>query len=182
MVVRRRHRHHPQLHCGGGHAPLPRRVQGALQLCGVGLRCACQHKPAGLPSVHDLSACLAQPGPAPRLLPPCPSPPFTCHPLPAAQAVCDRHDPTWYEKMKHDCDDYFTITHRGETRGLGGEWRRDGRAGGADVMPPFSTVLCSPATCAVLSLDCLRSLAGPLLTPPLPSPPLRQPQASSTRT
>ncbi|PRW59269.1 coproporphyrinogen III oxidase chloroplast precursor [Chlorella sorokiniana] len=36
------------------------------------------------------------------------------------KAVCDRHDPTWYEKMKHDCDDYFTITHRGETRGLGG--------------------------------------------------------------
>ena len=35
--------------------------------------------------------------------------------------MCDRHDPTWYEKMKHDCDDYFTITHRGETRGLGGE-------------------------------------------------------------
>ena len=48
----------------------------------------------------------------PCLPPPRPHPP---------QAVCDRHDPTWYEKMKHDCDDYFTITHRGETRGLGGE-------------------------------------------------------------
>jgi coproporphyrinogen III oxidase len=34
--------------------------------------------------------------------------------------VCDRHDPSWYEKMKADCDDYFTIAHRGETRGLGG--------------------------------------------------------------
>ncbi|KXZ49992.1 hypothetical protein GPECTOR_18g148 [Gonium pectorale] len=34
--------------------------------------------------------------------------------------VCDRHDPTYYAKFKKWCDEYFCITHRGETRGLGG--------------------------------------------------------------
>lgn len=36
------------------------------------------------------------------------------------QAVCDRHDPAWYDKFKLNCDDYFMIPHRGETRGMGG--------------------------------------------------------------
>ncbi|KAG2492496.1 hypothetical protein HYH03_009161 [Edaphochlamys debaryana] len=36
------------------------------------------------------------------------------------KAVCDRHDPAFYPKMKKWCDEYFTIKHRGETRGLGG--------------------------------------------------------------
>ena len=45
--------------------------------------------------------------------------------LPPPQAVCDRHDPTWYEKMKAACDDYFLISHRGETRGLGGIFFED---------------------------------------------------------
>lgn len=44
-------------------------------------------------------------------------PPLTHPPL---QKVCDRHDPTWYDKMKTACDDYFLIPHRGETRGMGG--------------------------------------------------------------
>ncbi|KAL4420993.1 hypothetical protein ABPG77_001312 [Micractinium sp. CCAP 211/92] len=35
------------------------------------------------------------------------------------KAVCERHGYS-YQKMKEDCDEYFTITHRGETRGLGG--------------------------------------------------------------
>lgn len=34
--------------------------------------------------------------------------------------ACDSHDPTYYEKFKTWCDDYFTITHRGEKRGVGG--------------------------------------------------------------
>ena len=34
--------------------------------------------------------------------------------------VCDRHDPAFYDKMKKACDEYFTIAHRKETRGLGG--------------------------------------------------------------
>jgi len=33
--------------------------------------------------------------------------------------VCERHGYS-YQKMKEDCDTYFEITHRGETRGLGG--------------------------------------------------------------
>jgi len=34
--------------------------------------------------------------------------------------VCDRHDPEFYAKFKKEADKYFTIAHRGETRGLGG--------------------------------------------------------------
>jgi coproporphyrinogen III oxidase len=36
------------------------------------------------------------------------------------KAWCDRHDPAWYPKWKATCDDYFTITHRNEMRGIGG--------------------------------------------------------------
>eukprot|EP00894_Picocystis_sp_ML_P005224 jgi/Pico_ML_1/55741/g1386.t1 len=34
--------------------------------------------------------------------------------------VCDKHDPTYYDKFKKWCDEYFLIKHRGETRGIGG--------------------------------------------------------------
>mmetsp|Transcript_685 Transcript_685/g.1291 ORF Transcript_685/g.1291 Transcript_685/m.1291 type:complete len:342 (+) Transcript_685:509-1534(+) len=34
--------------------------------------------------------------------------------------VCDRHDPEFYPKFKAWADKYYTITHRNETRGLGG--------------------------------------------------------------
>ncbi|XP_072932423.1 oxygen-dependent coproporphyrinogen-III oxidase isoform X2 [Epargyreus clarus] len=34
--------------------------------------------------------------------------------------ACDAHDHSYYSKFKKWCDDYFTITHRGERRGVGG--------------------------------------------------------------
>ncbi|CAG9562291.1 unnamed protein product [Danaus chrysippus] len=34
--------------------------------------------------------------------------------------ACDEHDPTYYDKFKKWCDDYFFISHRGERRGVGG--------------------------------------------------------------
>lgn len=34
--------------------------------------------------------------------------------------VCDRTDPSYYEKFKAECDNYFFIPHRGEARGIGG--------------------------------------------------------------
>ncbi|HET6343908.1 MAG TPA: oxygen-dependent coproporphyrinogen oxidase, partial [Myxococcota bacterium] len=34
--------------------------------------------------------------------------------------ACDRHDPAFYPRFKTWCDAYFTIAHRGETRGIGG--------------------------------------------------------------
>jgi coproporphyrinogen III oxidase len=34
--------------------------------------------------------------------------------------VCDRFDPTFYPRFKASCDRYFTLTHRGERRGVGG--------------------------------------------------------------
>ncbi|CAK1541942.1 unnamed protein product [Leptosia nina] len=34
--------------------------------------------------------------------------------------ACDAHDKSYYSRFKKWCDDYFTITHRGERRGVGG--------------------------------------------------------------
>lgn len=34
--------------------------------------------------------------------------------------TCDKHDKSFYPKFKEWADEYFTITHRNETRGLGG--------------------------------------------------------------
>ena len=34
--------------------------------------------------------------------------------------ACDRHDPAFYPAFKRWCDEYFTLAHRGETRGVGG--------------------------------------------------------------
>ena len=34
--------------------------------------------------------------------------------------VCDRHNPAYYEQFKKSCDEYFHITTRGESRGVGG--------------------------------------------------------------
>ncbi|MCB9033918.1 MAG: oxygen-dependent coproporphyrinogen oxidase [Chitinophagales bacterium] len=36
------------------------------------------------------------------------------------KAVCDKHDSSYYEKFKPWCDDYFTIQHRNEMRGVSG--------------------------------------------------------------
>jgi coproporphyrinogen III oxidase len=36
------------------------------------------------------------------------------------RVVCDRHDPSFYKQFKRQCDDYFFLKHRGETRGVGG--------------------------------------------------------------
>lgn len=36
------------------------------------------------------------------------------------KTACDKHDKTYYPNFKKWCDEYFTITHRGERRGIGG--------------------------------------------------------------
>lgn len=38
-----------------------------------------------------------------------------CH-----KAACDKHDPAFYPRFKRWCDDYFSLRHRGERRGVGG--------------------------------------------------------------
>lgn len=36
------------------------------------------------------------------------------------KAVCDEHDPSYYHRFKEWADDYFYLSHREETRGVGG--------------------------------------------------------------
>ena len=47
-----------------------------------------------------------------------------------AKDACDEHGPDIYPELKSACDDYFYLSHRQETRGVGGlffdDWNRDG--------------------------------------------------------
>ena len=36
------------------------------------------------------------------------------------KSTCDRHDRRYYKKYKKNCDEYFYLPHRKETRGIGG--------------------------------------------------------------
>ncbi|KAI9803954.1 MAG: Coproporphyrinogen-III oxidase [Piccolia ochrophora] len=38
----------------------------------------------------------------------------------AIKDACDRHDRGYYPRFKRWCDDYFSVKHRGESRGVGG--------------------------------------------------------------
>jgi coproporphyrinogen III oxidase len=38
----------------------------------------------------------------------------------ALKEVCDQFDATWYSRFKENADRYFSIRHRGESRGIGG--------------------------------------------------------------
>lgn len=36
------------------------------------------------------------------------------------KSVCNSHNPSYYEKFKEECDKYFYLKHRNESRGIGG--------------------------------------------------------------
>ncbi len=38
----------------------------------------------------------------------------------AVKAACDKHDRAYYPRFKKWCDEYFSVKHRGESRGVGG--------------------------------------------------------------
>jgi coproporphyrinogen III oxidase len=41
--------------------------------------------------------------------------------------ACDKHDRGYYPRFKKWCDEYFSVKHRGESRGSGYILRRSGR-------------------------------------------------------
>ena len=51
--------------------------------------------------------------------------------------ACDRHDPAFYPAFKRWCDEYFTLAHRGETRGVGGIFFDDLNDWAADDLLAF---------------------------------------------
>ncbi|KAI9845644.1 MAG: Coproporphyrinogen-III oxidase [Sclerophora amabilis] len=60
--------------------------------------------------------------------------------------ACDKHDRDYYPRFKRWCDDYFSVKHRGETRGVGGIFFDDLDADEKDQENLFSFVQ-----------DCLRA-------------------------
>jgi coproporphyrinogen III oxidase len=53
--------------------------------------------------------------------------------------VCDKHDASFYPRFKANCDTYFHIPHRGETRGVGGIFFDNLRDRDAHALVAFST-------------------------------------------
>ena len=53
-----------------------------------------------------------------------------------ARGACASHGP-WYEELKANCDAYFFLPHRGETRGVGGIFFDDWTRGGFDASLAF---------------------------------------------
>lgn len=50
-----------------------------------------------------------------------------------ARAACEKHGADIYERMKQECDAYFTLPHRGEQRGIGGVFFDDLEEGGFEA-------------------------------------------------
>lgn len=53
--------------------------------------------------------------------------------------ACDKHDPSYYPRFKKNCDEYFHIPHRGESRGIGGIFFDHLKEGGIEELLTFVT-------------------------------------------
>jgi coproporphyrinogen III oxidase len=60
--------------------------------------------------------------------------------------ACDMHSPQLYPTFKKWCDDYFFITHRGESRGIGGLFFDDLNEGAHMRLGPATSEVKRPAT------------------------------------
>lgn len=70
------------------------------------------------------------------------------------KAVCDKHDPTYYERFRKACDEYFTITHRKEMRGLSGIFYEDFNEKSKEEIMAFATdcaAAVAPAYCPLVT-------------------------------
>lgn len=66
--------------------------------------------------------------------------------------VCDKHDPEYYPKFKKWADEYFSIKHRGETRGLGGIFFDDLDSKDPEEIFKFSSECAASVTKAYLPI------------------------------
>jgi coproporphyrinogen III oxidase len=78
-----------------------------------------------VPTVHANFRCFSRPGAAwfgggADLTPYYPKKEDVLHFHRTLRAACDQHDPSYYARFKKQCDEYFYLPHRGETRGVGG--------------------------------------------------------------
>src|SRR5215471_6297574 len=78
-----------------------------------------------IPTVHANLRCFSRPGAGwfgggTDLTPVYPWREDAIHFHRTLKEVCDRHDTTYYPRFKKQCDEYFYLPHRGETRGVGG--------------------------------------------------------------
>jgi coproporphyrinogen III oxidase len=95
----------------------------SFRACGVSL--VLHPRSPMIPTVHANFRCFSRPGAAwfgggTDLTPIYPWREDAVHFHRTLKEACDRHDPTYYPRFKKQCDEYFYLPHRGETRGVGG--------------------------------------------------------------
>ncbi len=80
----------------------------------------------------------------------------------AAKDVCDKFDENLYGELKKNCDDYFYLPHRNETRGIGGLFFDDFNRWDAQRCLEFVKEVgqCYVDTYIALTQRCLRVNAG----------------------
>ena len=70
----------------------------------------------------------------------------------AYQAACDKHNATYYRRFKEECDKYFFLPHRNETRGTGGIFYDHLDSGDWGPISPSRKMSVAPLSRSILRL------------------------------